>query len=160
MAGIQDPSTPRPPPAATHTTAAPAASTPSALDNLVAQMGTAQLLIVGSALVLLAVDILLGWLVGQYFIGEAAWLGAGLVVLGFALTRFAPRLLPFGYQSLLLVGALVIAITGVRGAVLELLSVLRAPGQWDAIELMGFVLYTGAVVAAGVGAWMMVRGQR
>lgn len=160
MGGTQDPTPPPAPAAPGNPSPAAAPAGPNALDNLVAAMGMSQLLMVGGALLLLGVDIVLGWLARQYYVGDALWLGAVLIVLGYFLSRRAPAMLPFSYQALLSGGALIIAIVGVRGIVLDLISVLTVPGAWDAIELIGLVLYAVGIVAVAWGAWMMMRGRR
>lgn len=164
MGGNQEPMTPPPastPPASPPPAPVPASPAgPSPLDNLVASMGLSQLLVVGGALVLVGVDLVLGWLAQQYFIGDMLWFAGLAIVLAFLFNRRMAAMLPFGYQTVLLVGGAIIAIVGLRGVILDILSFVRAPGAWDAIELLGLVLYTAAVLAVAWGTWLLMRGRR
>jgi hypothetical protein len=139
---------------------APAQPAPSPLDNLVASMGTAQLLIVGGAAVLVVVDLLFGVLLREYFIGDAMWLGAGGILLAFLVGRRMPNMLPMAYERVLLVGGLIVAIVGARGIIFDVVSLVRSPSAWNAMEIIGLLAYIAAVLAVAWGVWQLAKGQR
>ncbi|HEY7598651.1 MAG TPA: hypothetical protein VH741_01900 [Candidatus Limnocylindrales bacterium] len=137
-----------PPPAA-----APGA--PSPLDNLVATMGLSQLLIVGAALALVLLEIIFGKLLREYFVSDVAWVASGFILLAFAATRGMPTLLPFSYRSVLLGGAWAIVLVGANQIVYDVLALGRSTGGMSAFDLLGLLIFVGAVIAAGWGAWTM-----
>ncbi len=123
-------------------------------------MGMTQLLIVGGSLLLLAIDVVFGVLLREYFIGEILWLAAVAILLTyFGRARLADTL-PFAYETVLVAGALAIAIVGARGLLFDVVSLVRSPTAWNALELLGLVGYAVAVVAVGWGAWQLLRGRR
>lgn len=143
----------------------PAASAPSAprsspLDGLVASMGLSQLLIVGGAAVLVVIDLVLGLVLREFFIGDAMWLGAAGILLAFAVGRRAPGLLPMAYERVLLVGGLIVAIVGARGILFDVVSLVRSPSAWGAMEIIGLLGYIVAVLAVAWGVWQLARGNR
>lgn len=132
----------------------------SPLDSLVASMGLTQLLIVGGASILLVLDILFGVILREYFIGDAMWLGAAAILLGFLVGRRMPGLLPMAYQSVLLVGGLIVTLVGARGIIFDVVSLVRSPGAWGAMEVIGLVIYVVAVGAVAWGVWQLSKGRR
>jgi len=155
------PPPPPPPPAAGAQPAAPAAPAgPSALDNLVASMGMAQLLIVGGALLLVLVDLLLGIIVNEYYASALVWLGSAVVLVAYLANRQRPGSLPVDHRTLLLGAAAVIALIGLRDIVIEAIDVLRFTSSWDAVELLGLLLYVVGIAAVAFGGWQLWRGRR
>lgn len=139
--------------------AAPQPSSPTALDNLVASMGMAQLLVVGGAALIVVVDLILGVLLREYSAPSVAWAGAAAILLAFLASRMSSAL-PFRYETALLIVAAVVAAVLVRNFVIDLLVFLRPPVGLSAPVMLGLVLYALAGAAMAWGAWQLWRGRR
>jgi len=140
--------------------AAPAAPpAPSALSALIASMSQAELLIVGGALLLVALDLFLGILARGYFFSNLVWASAVAALLIAFAQRRAPASLPVPYRASMVVLGLAAAVVAVRGVVGDLSVFMRPPMGADAISVLGlFGLLVGAG-AMGLGAWRLVQGR-
>jgi hypothetical protein len=61
---------------------------------------------------------------------------------------------------LLAAGGLIVAIVAVQNILWMLLRLVRAPGSVSALELIGLVVYVGAVAAVTWGVWQLAKGNR
>lgn len=144
-----------PPPPPASPAAAPA---PSPMSSMLATMGTAELMAVGGALLVLITDVVFG-VFGPYSVGSVNWTAAGFVVVAALIVRFMHMTLPLAYETILIVAGFIAAINGVRDLVYDVLNV-TSPGNTPITYILGMVLLYVGLALMFVGAWMLWRGRR
>ncbi|CAN5833936.1 hypothetical protein BH24CHL6_BH24CHL6_13130 [soil metagenome] len=123
-------------------------------------MGLAQLLIVGGAALIVALDLILGVVLRLYSAPAVVWAASATILLAFFLSRRAPALLPARYQTLLILLAAVVALVAARSLLVDVFAFLRPPLGLSATGMLGLLAFSGAAALMAWGAWQMSRDNR
>jgi hypothetical protein len=135
------------------------AATPPALTHLLDSLSAAEKLVLGGALVIIAVDVIFGILIRGYLIPDLVWAAAALTIALAFVQRRSPTVLPVPYRTLLVAVAGVGVLVAARHVVIDALHILRPPMGADPAFVVGFLGLVVGGSAMAMGVWRLLTGR-
>jgi hypothetical protein len=129
------------------------------IDRLTASMSRAEMLILGGALLIIAVDLAFGILIRSFIVSGVLWAAAAALLALAVLQRRAPRALPVPYRSLLVGVAGVGVLVAGRDVLADLVRILRPPVGADPAFVFGFIGLVAGAAAMAAGVWLFLAGR-
>jgi hypothetical protein len=129
------------------------------VNSLKASMTRSEMLILGGAIVVIAVDLVFGILIRSFMVSGVVWAAAAAVVGLAVVQRRAPNALPLPYRSLLVGAAGIGVLVAGRDVLADAVHILRPPMGADPAFVLGFLGLLAGAAAMAAGVWMLISGR-